>query len=713
MARSDMRNMVAALSTRGIGAFKSKISGAALAMRGLGKGAAGATAAVRGFASASVLATGALAGLGTAAAVKSFADLDEALTESQAIMGELTTKTMARMERQALNVSSSMVQSAEEAARGYFFLSSAGLSAQQSIKSLPTVAKFAQAGLFNMSEATELLTDAQSALGLSVQGAAQNMKNMKRVGDVLVKANTMANATVREFAQALTNRAAPAMRAMNIELEEGVAVLAAFADQGIKGRRAGTMFSRVLRRLRMSAQENTEAFKALGVIDAEGNLRNMATVVQVLESELQGLSNTTQAARLEQLGFNARMQDAILPLIGTSDEIANFERQARMAQGTMEAISDNQMDTLNKQFDLMGDNIVNISKDIGGAFEPAVMLAAQGMNKLLGFMRSESVRRAGDDFKFLAEGAFAVEEGMREAAASSQTLNLLVTEAITPVEELKIASMEVPSIWETIVSMLTDATDKARELKGVLSEMQQLRTQVRDQPFLIPGIGPSRLRELALGHRPGRLSQQAARAAVGRGGVQMPLSAQQQGLPVGHLSVQQQARELKGGFTEVGQVFNEQMGSALEGMSDKGPSAARAISSQLLPALSHLATAAGGAGSTVGKIANFASQLLGGFLQGGPVGVASGALRGFAGFFQHGGHIGRGQFGFAGEAGMELVQGPAQVTPMSDASITVKNEVPVEKLPEPRGPRESARDREWLMLFSETVDAARQSGVDI
>ena len=51
---------------------------------------------------------------------------------------------------------------------------------------------------------------------------------MTKVSDVLVKANTLANASVLQFAESLTNKAAAALVNVNKSMEEGVAVLAAF-----------------------------------------------------------------------------------------------------------------------------------------------------------------------------------------------------------------------------------------------------------------------------------------------------------------------------------------------------------------------------------------------------------------------------------------------------------------------------------------------------
>src|SRR5690606_21262168 len=106
---------------------------------------------------------------------------------------------------------------------------------------------FATAGAFDLALATDLATDAQSALGMTSKDVAKDQENLIRVTDVLVKANTLANANVQQFSEAITNDAGAALKAFGKDIEEGAAILAAYADQGTKGQVAGSNLSRVMR----------------------------------------------------------------------------------------------------------------------------------------------------------------------------------------------------------------------------------------------------------------------------------------------------------------------------------------------------------------------------------------------------------------------------------------------------------------------------------
>ena len=170
---------------------------------------------------------------GLSKAVQEFTAFDDKMTQSLAIM-DTTVAQQQAMQDAALQTSRTTRIGAEQSAEAFFFLASAGLNAEQSVAALPQVAKFAQAGMFDMATATDLATDAQSALGLTVAGAQQNLENLTRVTDVLVKANTLANASVQQFSEALTSKAGSALKVVNKDIEEGVAVLAVFADAGVE-----------------------------------------------------------------------------------------------------------------------------------------------------------------------------------------------------------------------------------------------------------------------------------------------------------------------------------------------------------------------------------------------------------------------------------------------------------------------------------------------
>lgn len=322
----------------------------------------------------SMAVTAPIVGMG-AAAVNEFAKFDKAMTESTSIMGNLSDNTKTQMRELATTLSTQGKQGPDELAKSYYFLASAGLNAEEAMAALPVVQKFATAGAFDMALATDLLTDAQSALGLATGTAIEKQKEMTRVGNVLVRASTLANASVQQFSESLTNTAGATLKNFNKSVEEGVAVLAAYADQGVKANVAGTNLTRVTLLLQQAAQKNAKAHKELGfsVFDSDEKMKSYADIIANLEEVTAGMTDETKAATLAQLGFQARVQNAILPLIGQSEKIREYQAELDGVGNIMETVANEQMKAFSNQLVMTKNRTKALMIEVGQALAPVLI----------------------------------------------------------------------------------------------------------------------------------------------------------------------------------------------------------------------------------------------------------------------------------------------------------------------------------------------------
>lgn len=283
-------------------------------------------------------------------AFRSVEKLNQSMTRSLSIMGDLSQTMRSDMRRAAIEMSRITTFSAAEIAKGFYFLASAGLTAKESLAALPIVSKFAQAGMFDMARATDLLTDALTALGLDTENTLLTMKRMTNLADVLTKASVLANATIEQFSEALTNKAAAAMKILNIPLEQGVALLAAYASQAKKGADAGTAFDIVLRELTMKAIAHKEAWRRYGieVFDLDNNLRNLADIFADMERAFDGASAKAVKFGLSQLGLTAKSVAYTQMLIGQSEQMRIWTKELENAAGVMDEVSTKTMTRFQK-----------------------------------------------------------------------------------------------------------------------------------------------------------------------------------------------------------------------------------------------------------------------------------------------------------------------------------------------------------------------------
>jgi TP901 family phage tail tape measure protein len=337
------------------------------------------------FAAKSAAAAGAaIAGIATVS-IKAFGDFDAALNKSISIMGDVSESLRTDMSDAAREVAKSTTFSAEEAADAYFFLASAGLDAQQSIAAMPQVAKFAQAGMFDMALATDLATDAQSALGLTSDDAAENLANLTRVTDVFVKANTLANTSVEQLATAFTTKAGNALKTVGKDIEEGAAALAVFADQGIKGERAGTLLTNTIFGLTDTLERNGDEYKKLGLelFDSEGAMLGFADIAKQFTGVLGDMTTEQKINTLSQLGFTKQAREGILALVGNSDALTEYEQKLRDAGGTVDEVSQKQLLTFNAQMELLKSRLMDVAIEIGSALAPKLQMMLDKISPII------------------------------------------------------------------------------------------------------------------------------------------------------------------------------------------------------------------------------------------------------------------------------------------------------------------------------------------
>lgn len=401
------------------------------------------------------------------AVLKFGVDFDKAMTNSMSIMGDVSKEMRSKLAKTAIEVSKTTTFAAKEAAEGYYFLISAGMNAEQSMAALPVVAKFAQAGLLNLAEATSYLADAQSALGLKSADATENMANMTRVADVLAKASILANGSIVEFSQALTNKAAGALRSMNKPMEEGVAALASFADQGRKGNLAGEALNIILSQLPKLASQYSAAFKDAGVavFDQTGKMRNLADVIEVFEGKTSKMTDADKAAFYQKLNITEALADNIKMLSGTSGKMREYQRALEMAGGAVDEVSQKQLQSFNAKLTILKNRLVAIGLRIFDLAEPMLR------GKLIPALDDavERLDAMSESFAKLPEDKqIQIGLGIAGLAAAGPAL-IVIAKLITSVGVITATFLKLGVVVSKIGGLFSLLTPAAGGLAGVLS----------------------------------------------------------------------------------------------------------------------------------------------------------------------------------------------------------------------------------------------------
>jgi len=365
MATIGRLNVMLGLNSSGFNSKMNQAGNRVRRFRGEVNGSASGVSALAGAMSKVALAAGAMYGaLRVGRPIEAF---NQAMASSTAIMGKLSASMRKDMAETARDVAFKTKFSATETAEAYYYLASAGLDASQSVAALPAVARFAQAGMFDLATATSLATDAQSALGMKAKDPAKNLENLVRVTDALVAANTLADATTQEFSEALTNKTGALLRGLGKDIEEGIGMLAAFADQGVKGADAGTQMAIVLRELQAKSMINPAVWEANGIAvhDANEEMRNFADIIEDIEKRLDGMSDKLKKQTLMQLGFSEKSVNSVQVLVGMSEKMREAEQATRDLSGITEEVADKQIPPFTKGWHQLKSAFLELVSAIG------------------------------------------------------------------------------------------------------------------------------------------------------------------------------------------------------------------------------------------------------------------------------------------------------------------------------------------------------------
>jgi TP901 family phage tail tape measure protein len=298
--------------------------------------------------------------------VKDFAKFNEAIIKSMSVMGASTKAVQMQLEDVATALSTKVATSAAELARGYFELGQAGFTAAKAMEALPIVEKFAYAGSMHLSQATSYLTKTQRALGLELKDPVANMAEMERVADNLTYAAIQSTAEMVDFAEAMKN-AGPALRILNKDMEEGVAVLMAMANQGHVGSEAGTQLYMVYRDLQRANIKNKKMWEdqGLSVYDVNGKMLNLADILLQLENKFANMSDEGVRTTLMMLGFQDRSLRATQAVMGMSEKIRAFEQELKDVGGQTEWVAKKMRESFIAQLNVLSNKLGIISRSIG------------------------------------------------------------------------------------------------------------------------------------------------------------------------------------------------------------------------------------------------------------------------------------------------------------------------------------------------------------
>ena len=223
------------------------------------------------------------------------------------------TKAFEMLSNAAKEMGESTQYSAAQASSALNFLSLAGYDAEKSIAALPTVLNVAAAGGMELASASDMVTDAMSALGLETA-------QMSVFADQLAVTSQKSNTSVAQLGEAILTVGGTA-KTLSGGVTEMNTALGILADNGIKGSEGGTALRNVILSLSAPTDTAAAALDRLNVkaFDSSGAMRPLQDTFADLNTALSSLSDQEKTAVLNEI-FNKVDLKSVNALLGTSAE---------------------------------------------------------------------------------------------------------------------------------------------------------------------------------------------------------------------------------------------------------------------------------------------------------------------------------------------------------------------------------------------------------
>ncbi len=211
--------------------------------------------------------------------------------------------------------------SASQAGEALNYLALAGYDAEKAVNALPTVLNVAAAGGMELAAASDMVTDAMSALGLETS-------QMADFSDKLAVTAQKSNTSVAQLGEAILTVGGTAKNLAGGVTEMNT-VLGILADNGIKGAEGGTALRNVILSLTAPTSKAAGVIDDLGlaVFDNEGKMRSLQDIVYDLNDALSTMTDADKSQVLSDI-FNKVDLKSVNALLGTSmerfDELAGY-----------------------------------------------------------------------------------------------------------------------------------------------------------------------------------------------------------------------------------------------------------------------------------------------------------------------------------------------------------------------------------------------------
>lgn len=387
-------------------------------------------------------ATAGLTALG-GAAIKVGSDFEAGMSQVQAISGA-SGEDLEKLKNKAKEMGATTKFSATESAEALNYMAMAGWKTEDMLGGLEGVMNLAAASGEDLATASDIVTDAMTALGMKADEAGH-------FSDVLAAAASNANTSVGGMGE--TFKYAGAMAGtLGYSVEDVALATGLMANAGIKGTMAGTSLNSIMTRLSTNTNGARDAIEELGVafFNEDGSARSLTDVMGELREATAGMT-TEQKANFANTVAGMEAQKGLSAILNaTEDDYNKLSAAIQNADGCALEMAETMQDNLQGQLTILQSGLEGLGISLYETFQGTakdVVKEAQGMVQQL----QDAFNAGGLDGLVSAVGDVLSQIIERLAGAAPELVNMAVSLVGSLCEGLKSA----PGIGDSAASLIT------------------------------------------------------------------------------------------------------------------------------------------------------------------------------------------------------------------------------------------------------------------
>jgi TP901 family phage tail tape measure protein len=337
--------------------------------------------------------TAGVTALGTAS-VTTAANFESSMSQVQATMG-ITKDSMSKVNGQSVNTMDTLSKlakkmgaetafSASECAEALNYLALAGYDTEQMCNTLPTVLNLAAAGDIALADASDMVTDAMSALGMGVDEA-------ETMVDQMAKTASTTNTSVAQLGEGILTIGATAksIKGGTAELNTALGIL---ANNGIKEAEGGTHLRNIILSLQNPTDKAAAQMEALGisVYDSEGNMRSMNDILGDLNKSMDGMTSAEKSNIIGTIFNKTDLSSVNALLANTGETWDSLQKSITESGGAAQQMADTQLDNLQGQITILKSALEGLAISFGELLMPAIKQIVGWVQKFVDWLNGLS-----------------------------------------------------------------------------------------------------------------------------------------------------------------------------------------------------------------------------------------------------------------------------------------------------------------------------------